>query len=118
MDLLLEAAALSAELSDLRRRLHAVPEVGLQLPVTQQLLLDELAGLGLEITTGTGLTSIIAVLRGGRPGPLVLLRGDMDALPVMERTGEPFAAAPDSIHREAMHACGHDLHMAGLIGAA
>jgi metal-dependent amidase/aminoacylase/carboxypeptidase family protein len=84
MDLLLEAGGLAAELSDLRRRLHSVPEVGLHLPVTQQMLLAELDGLGLEITTGSGLTSITAVLRGGRPGPLVLLRGDMDALPVVE----------------------------------
>src|ERR1700712_1663324 len=117
MDLLREAAALSAELSDLRRRLHAVPEVGLQLPVTQQILLAELDDLGLEITTGSGLTSIIAVLRGGHPGPLVLLRGDMDALPVVEQTGESFVPAPGSPHAAAMHACGHDLDMAGLGGA-
>ena len=117
MDMLAEAVGLAAELSDLRRRLHAVPEVGLQLPVTQQILLAELDGLGLEISTGSGLTSIIAVLRGGRPGPLVLLRGDMDALPVVEQTGESFVPAPDSPHAAAMHACGHDLHMAGLVGA-
>ncbi len=118
MDLLAEAAVLSSELIDLRRRLHAVPEVGLQLPVTQQLLLAELDGLGLEISTGTDCTSVIAVLRGGRPGPLVLLRGDMDALPVVEKTNETFVPAAGSPHATAMHACGHDLHMAGLIGAA
>ncbi|SDP34909.1 hippurate hydrolase [Nakamurella panacisegetis] len=112
-----EAAVLGPALTDLRRRLHAVPEVGLQLPTTQRVLLDELDGLGLEITTGTDLTSIVAVLRGGRPGPLVLLRGDMDALPVVERSGEAFAPAADSPFRDAMHACGHDLHMAGLVGA-
>ena len=112
-----EAAGLAPALTDLRRRLHAVPEVGLHLPVTQRVLLDELTGLDLEISTGTALTSIIAVLRGGRPGPLVLLRGDMDALPVVERSGEPFAPAAGSPHHDAMHACGHDLHMAGLMGA-
>ena len=117
MDFVAEAARLSPDLIDLRRRLHAVPEVGLDLPVTQQILLDELQGLGLELTTGTSLTSIIAVLRGGQPGPLVLLRGDMDALPVVEQTGETFAPAGDSAHGGAMHACGHDLHMAGLVGA-
>lgn len=117
MDLLNEASVLSDDLVALRRRLHACPEVGLDLPVTQALLLEELDGLDLEITTGSGLTSIIAVLRGGRPGPLVLLRGDMDALPVVERTGVPFAPAADSPYAAAMHACGHDLHMAGLIGA-
>lgn len=117
MDLLAEATVLSSDLTDLRRRLHACPEVGLQLPVTQQVLLAELQDLGLEISTGSVLTSITAVLRGGRPGPLVLLRGDMDALPVVERSGETFAPATDSPHAAAMHACGHDLHMAALVGA-
>ncbi len=117
MDLLAEAAALSDQLTDLRRRLHACPEVGLQLPVTQRMLLAELQDLDLDVSTGSVLTSITAVLRGGRPGPLVLLRGDMDALPVVERSGERFAPATDSPHAAAMHACGHDLHMAALIGA-
>lgn len=120
MDLLTESRSLADELSALRRELHAVPEVGLTLPVTQQRLLDALAGLDLEISTGDAVTSITAVLRGGAhdgTGPVVLLRADMDALPVIERTGEPFAPAADSPHHDAMHACGHDLHMAGLIGA-
>ena len=113
-----EARELSGELSALRRELHAVPEVGLDLPVTQRVLLDALAGLDLEISTGTDTTSITAVLRGTGGGPVVLLRGDMDALPVTELTGESFAPAADSPHHGSMHACGHDLHMAGLIGAA
>lgn len=117
MDLLLESAALAVRLSALRRRLHAVPEVGLHLPVTQSMLLAELEGYDLEVGTGDALSSISAVLRGGHPGPLVLLRGDMDALPVVERSGESFAPAADSPHAGAMHACGHDLHMAGLVGA-
>lgn len=120
MDLRTEARALSDDLVALRRELHGIPEVGLQLPVTQARLLEELADLGLEISTGTSVTSITAVLRGGAhdgSGPVVLLRADMDALPVVERTGEPFAPAEDSPHHDAMHACGHDLHMAGLIGA-
>ncbi|QLD13389.1 amidohydrolase [Microbacterium oleivorans] len=99
-------------LVSLRRVLHAEAEVGLDLPRTQRLIVEALAGLDLEITTGATLTSVTAVLRGGRPGPVVLLRADMDALPVIESTGLPFAAA------DAMHACGHDLHMAGLVGAA
>lgn len=101
------------ELIDLRRRLHAVPEVGLQLPLTQHLVLEALAGLDLEITLGTDTTSVVAVLRGGRPGPVVLLRGDMDGLPLTEATDLPYAST-----NGAMHACGHDLHMAGLVGAA
>jgi amidohydrolase len=100
----------------LRRRLHQVPEIGLQLPQTQAIVLEALAGSGLEISTGTSLTSVVAVLRGtsdDHTGRVVLLRGDMDALPVTENSGESFAATGD-----AMHACGHDLHTAGLVGAA
>jgi len=126
MTLLTEANGLSTDLVELRRRLHAVPEVGLQLPVTQAMVLDALAGLPLEISTGTAVSSVTAVLRGGATSaaigsddrPAVLLRGDMDGLPVTEATGEPFAPAPDSPHHGAMHACGHDLHVAGLVGAA
>lgn len=104
---------LLADLQALRRRLHADPEIGLELPRTQAVLLEALEPLGLEVRTGTATTSITAVLRGGRPGPAVLLRGDMDGLPIAEATGLPFASA-----NGAMHACGHDLHMAGLVGAA
>lgn len=113
MSLAAEARAMLGDLRDLRRALHADPEVGLELPRTQARVLDALAPLGLEVTTGRALSSVVAVLRGGRPGPAVLLRGDMDALPVAEATGLPFASA-----NGAMHACGHDLHTAGLVGAA
>jgi len=109
----LDASELLTDLVGLRRHLHAHPEVGLDLPETQTAILDALADLNLDVTTGTGLTSVTAVLRGNRPGPVVLLRSDMDALPVREATGLPFAS-----HSGAMHACGHDLHMAGLVGAA
>ncbi len=69
MDLASEARELGPELSELRRRLHAIPEVGLQLPATQRAILDELDGLDLEISTGSAVSSVTAVLRGGRPGP-------------------------------------------------
>jgi amidohydrolase len=108
-----DAAPLLDDLVALRRRLHGIAEVGLRLPETQRALLAELDGLGLEITLGRDLSSVTAVLRGGRPGPVVLLRADMDALPIVEATGLPFASTTG-----AMHACGHDLHMAGLVGAA
>ena len=101
------------ELIALRRALHAEPEVGLQLPATQAAILRAIDGLGLEVSVGESLTSVTAVLRGGLPGPVVLLRADMDALPIPEATGLDFAA-----RNGAMHACGHDLHMAGLVGAA
>ena len=106
-------AAPAPDLVALRRRLHAHPEIGLDLPASQATLLEALAPLPLEITTGSGLTSITAVLRGGRPGPAVLLRADMDGLPLTEETGLPYAS-----RNGAMHSCGHDLHMAGLVGAA
>lgn len=105
---------MSSELVALRHELHRIPEIGLVLPKTQERVLAALEGLDLEITTGREISSITAVLRGGKPGPAVLLRGDMDALPVTEHTGEPFTSEHDGV----MHACGHDLHMAGLVGAA
>lgn len=96
-----------------RRDLHRLPEVGLDLPRSSERLLAALDGLGAEITQGTTCSSVTAVLRGGQPGPTVLLRADFDALPVGEKTGLPFAA-----ENGAMHACGHDLHAAMLVGAA
>ncbi|MBO2462080.1 M20 metallopeptidase family protein [Actinomadura violacea] len=114
-----DAADLREELTELRRALHREPELGLDLPRTQEKVLAALDGLPLEITTGKGLSSVTAVLRGGasRPDgtrPAVLLRGDMDALPVQEDTGLDYASAIPG----RMHACGHDLHVAGLVGAA
>jgi amidohydrolase len=109
-----KAASLGGDLVDLRHALHREPEVGLHLPGTQQRVLGALSGLPLEITTGSTLTSVTGVLRGARPGPAVLLRGDMDALQIEEKTGVPYRARTD----DAMHACGHDLHTAMLVGAA
>ena len=109
-----DAAAISGEITELRHAIHAEPEIGLDLPKTQRKVLDALEGLPLEISTGQGLSSVTAVLRGARPGKTVLLRGDMDALPVTERTGVPYASQLPG----AMHACGHDLHTAMLVGAA
>jgi hippurate hydrolase len=113
-DLLAAAYSDADRTIDLRRRLHRSPEVGLQLPRTQAIVLDALEGLPLEVTTGRSTSSVVAVLRGARPGPTYLLRGDMDALPVREDTGLPFA----SENPGAMHACGHDTHVAMLLGAA
>lgn len=109
-----EASAIAGDIAELRHAIHREPEIGLDLPKTQAKVLDALGGLPLAITTGERLTSVTAVLRGGRPGPTVLLRGDMDALPVKEQTGLPFESRIDG----AMHACGHDLHTAMLAGAA
>jgi hippurate hydrolase len=109
-----EAAAIAGEIAELRHAIHREPEIGLDLPKTQQKVLAALDGLPVEVTTGRGLSSVTAVLRGGQPGSTVLLRGDMDALPVTEVTGLPFASQIDGV----MHACGHDLHTAMLAGAA
>lgn len=98
----------------LRRSLHTRPEIGLHLPTTQRRVLEALDGLGLKVRTGRRLSSVTATLDGRREGPVVLLRADMDALPLSEATGLAFASrVPD-----AMHACGHDAHMAMLVGAA
>jgi hippurate hydrolase len=108
------ARALQADTISLRRALHRQPEVGLRLPQTQRRVLDSLAELPLRVRTGTALDSVVAVLDGARPGRTVLLRGDMDALPMPEDTGLEFASATPG----AMHACGHDTHVAMLVGAA
>jgi hippurate hydrolase len=109
-----KADALAGDLAELRHALHQEPEVGLSLPGTQQRVLGALSGLPLEISTGSALTSVTGVLRGARPGPVVLLRGDMDALQIEEKTDVPYRARAG----HAMHACGHDLHTAMLVGAA
>ena len=111
------ARTLGEGLIALRRALHQVPELDRRLPRTQRIVLEAIADLGLEVSTGTALDSVTAVLRGGAhdgTGPVVLVRGDMDALPVAELTGLDYA----STHEGQMHACGHDLHVAALIGAA
>jgi hippurate hydrolase len=111
-----EATAIAGDIRELRHAIHREPEVGLDLPRTQSKVLNALGGLPLTISTGSKLTSVTAVLSGASPGdgPTVLLRGDMDALPVREQTGLPFASRTDGV----MHACGHDLHTSMLTGAA
>ena len=99
----------------LRRRLHRHPEVGLILPQTQEVILEELARIGLDASTHEKTSGVSAVIEGGPPdGPVTLLRADCDALPLMENTGLEFASETGST----MHACGHDLHTAMLLGAA
>ena len=112
------ADAPAPDLIDLRRTLHAIPEIGLHLPRTQAVVLDALAGLDIEITRGRALSSVVGVVRGSAPSPdprpVVLLRADMDALPVHEEVAAPWISTHDGV----MHACGHDLHTAALVGAA
>ncbi|MGW0519923.1 M20 metallopeptidase family protein [Crossiella sp. NPDC003009] len=98
----------------LRRRIHRHPEQGLRLPSTQAAVLAELADLPLSTHTGESTTSVVGVLEGGKPGRTVLLRADMDALPLTEDTGLEFASQTPGT----MHACGHDTHVAMLASAA
>jgi amidohydrolase len=108
------AQALQPDTVALRRAIHAEPELGLQTPKTIAKVRAALEGLPLEWKTGPSTTGAIAVLRGANPGRTVLLRGDMDALPMPEDTGLPFRSKVDG----AMHACGHDSHTAMLASAA
>ena len=117
----LDAAGLLSDARDvlsdavaLRRRIHAEPELGLDLPRTQAKVLDALVDLDLEVSTGAGLSSVVATLTGDAEGPTLLLRADMDALPLTEDTGASYASTVPG----RMHACGHDAHVAMLVGAA
>jgi amidohydrolase len=108
------ARALQPRTVALRRHLHKHPEQGLELPLSQAAVLHAVEGLDLQIITGSGCSSVVAVLAGAQPGPTVLLRGDMDALPLQEDSGLAFASEVDG----SMHACGHDTHTAMLVSAA
>ncbi|MDQ4102276.1 MAG: amidohydrolase, partial [Actinomycetota bacterium] len=98
----------------LRRAVHRHPELGLHLPKTQSAVLQALADLPVQLHTGRDASSVVGVVEGSKPGPTVLLRADMDALPIIEQSGVPFSSElPGS-----MHACGHDMHVAMLASAA
>ena len=109
-----DAETLLPEMIALRRAIHAEPELGLSLPLTTRKVKDALAGLPLSFREGPSTTGLIAILEGPTNGRTVLLRGDMDALPMAEDTGLDFASSIPG----AMHACGHDSHVAMLAGAA
>ncbi|WP_300012530.1 M20 family metallopeptidase [Pseudonocardia sp.] len=113
-DLAAQARSLQPRTVALRRAIHRRPEIGLDLPTTRDAVLDALADLPLQVHRGAGVSSVVAVLDGARSGPTVLLRGDMDALPLQEDTGLAFASEIDG----RMHACGHDTHVAMLASAA
>jgi amidohydrolase len=114
IDTLAQAGDQMTAAVDLRRTLHANPELGLQLPESTAATLAALDDLDLEIRKSRQTTSFVATLKGAGNGPRILLRGDMDALPMPENNDLPFA----SKHENRMHACGHDAHTAMLMGAA
>jgi len=116
------AEAVNARVIAWRRDIHEHPELGNNEHRTAALVAEHLRGLGMEVRTEVGVTGVVAVLRGGRPGPVVALRADMDALPVLEDTGLPFASTAAGTYQgqsvPVAHACGHDSHVAMLMGAA
>lgn len=131
--LLAQNAALNARIAQLaqaeeakvigwRRDFHQNPELGNEETRTAGIVAAHLKSLGLEVQTGVGRTGVVGILRGGKPGPVVALRADMDALPVTETTGLPFASTVKTTYLGqpvgVMHACGHDAHTAMLMGAA
>ena len=105
-----------------RRDFHKNPELGNRETRTSKIIADELKKLGFEVTTGVATTGVVGVLRGGRPGPVVALRSDMDALPVTEQVDLPFKSTAKAMwngqETGVMHACGHDNHIAILLGTA
>lgn len=116
------APELQSKATAWRHDIHEHPELGNQETRTAALVAKHLRSLGMEVKTGVGTTGVVGVLRGGKPGPVVALRADMDALPVKEQTGLPYASEVQQMYqgekRCVMHACGHDAHVAILMAAA
>ncbi|MEX2541038.1 MAG: amidohydrolase [Trueperaceae bacterium] len=102
------------EMVEIRRDLHMNPELSFEEVRTPHLVAERLEGLGLEVRTGVGGRGVVGLLRGGRPGRTIALRADFDALPIQEENDLPFASLVPGV----MHACGHDIHTAGLLGVA
>src|SRR5512143_2106115 len=107
------ARKIEKQLIDIRREIHAHPELGFREFKTSQKVSDVLTSLGIEHQRGIAKTGIVATLGDGQ-GPVVALRADMDALPIQEANDVPYRSQTDGL----MHACGHDAHTAGLLGAA
>lgn len=116
------ALQVAPEVIALRHQIHQHPELGNQEFETSTLVAEHLKALGMEVRTGIANTGVIGVLKGGKPGPVMALRADMDALPVQETTGLPYASVAKAQYQgkevPVMHACGHDAHTAILLGAA
>ena len=116
------AKAIEDKLIAWRRDIHQHPELGNQETRTSKLVADHLRALGMDVKTGVAGTGVVAVLKGGKPGPVVALRADMDALPVKEQVDVPFASKAKGTYLgkevDVMHACGHDTHTAILMATA
>ena len=112
--LLKDAKKLAGKLSKLRRQIHMYPELGYEEKRTSALVAKTMKSMGLEVRTGVAKTGVVAVLKGGRSGKTVALRGDMDALPITEQTTAPYRSRIDGV----MHACGHDANTTTVMGVA
>src|SRR5690606_13491938 len=116
------AAAVNDRVVEWRRDIHEHPELGNREFRTADIVAEHLTSLGMEVQTGVAHTGVVGILRGGKPGPLVALRADMDALPVTELVDLPFASKVRAEYNGqevgVMHACGHDNHVAILMGVA
>ncbi len=117
-----KATAIQAKLVEWRRHLHEHPELGNREYNTAAYITEHLKKLGIEIQTGVAKTGVVGILKGGKPGPCIGLRADMDALPVKERVNIPYASKDSALFLgekvPVMHACGHDAHVAMLMGTA
>ena len=117
-----KSESMQEQLTVWRRYLHQHPELGNREFKTAAYIVEQLKGLGLEIRTGIAKTGVVAILKGGKPGPVIALRADMDALPVKERVNIPYASTDSTMYGNnkvaVMHACGHDAHVAMLLGTA
>lgn len=117
-----KAKEIESKLIAWRRDIHEHPELGNQEVRTAKLVADHLRSLEIEVETGVAVTGVVGLLKGGKPGPVVALRADMDALPVQEQVDVPFASKAKGTHLgkevSVMHACGHDTHTAMLMAAA
>src|SRR5271166_5748655 len=106
--------AIEPHLIEIRRDIHAHPELGFEEVRTSGIVAAELKRLGIPHQTGVGRTGVVGLIEGGRPGPVLAIRADMDALPIEEKSGLPFASTRPGL----MHACGHDIHTTTLLGVA
>ncbi len=117
-----ESDRIEKKVIEWRRDLHQHPELGNQEFRTAKIVADHLRALGIEVTENIAVTGVVGVLKGGKPGPVIALRADMDALPVTERVDVPFKSLVKTVYNEqetgVMHACGHDSHVAILMGVA
>ncbi len=117
-----KSTAILPKVIEWRRHLHEHPELGNREVKTAEYIAAHLRSLGIEVKTGVGKTGVVGLLKGGKPGPVVALRADMDALPVSERGNLPFKSVVTAEYNgqtvPVMHACGHDAHVAMLMGAA